>query len=192
MGSDLEKNMPWLWIVPRCLKVSVQVGWRSRHVQLGLQVEPAGFGDVEGSGQWRFVCRYAWVGKISSLCAEGATTWRSTDVELVRGKPPGISVFDWSEAVSHGDQGRALDIVAKNLQTGEAPLRMLGAFLWQMRRMWKAQWFAAGGEGSRTGCSTGRWFPLFERANLCDKCNGWQEPHFRQAWGVCLLRRIQR
>ena len=106
---------------------------------------------------------------------------RAQDVETVRGKPPGISVFDWSEAVARGDQGRALDIVAKNLETGEAPLRMLGAFLWQMRRIWKIQaLMQEGQDGGQAARQAG--IPPFRAREFVQQVQRWKEPHLRRAW----------
>ncbi len=103
------------------------------------------------------------------------------DVETVRGKPPGISVFDWSEAVARGDQGRALDIVAKNLETGEAPLRMLGAFLWQMRKIWKTH--ALMQEGQDAGQAARQaGIPPFRAREFIQQVQRWKQSHLRLAW----------
>ncbi|MGD9850661.1 MAG: DNA polymerase III subunit delta [Nitrospirales bacterium] len=103
------------------------------------------------------------------------------DVETVRGKPPGISVFDWSDAVASGDHNRALDIIAKNLETGEAPLRMVGAFLWQLRRLWKVK--TALDEGKDAGQAVRMaGIPPFRAKDFVDQVQRWQEPQFRLAW----------
>jgi DNA polymerase-3 subunit delta len=60
------------------------------------------------------------------------------EVEVIRGGFPGASVFDLTEAISTGDRGRALNILARNLEVGEAPLRILGSLVWQYRQIWKA------------------------------------------------------
>ncbi len=59
------------------------------------------------------------------------------DVEALRGTEPGASVFDLMNAIGTHDHGRALRILARNLENGEAPLRILGALVWQYRRLWK-------------------------------------------------------
>lgn len=61
------------------------------------------------------------------------------EVELLRGTQPEASVFDLSAAIGAKDPGRALRILARNLEAGEQPLRMLGALIWQYRRLWKAR-----------------------------------------------------
>ncbi len=64
-------------------------------------------------------------------------TVQSADVEALRGTESGASVFDLVNAIGTHDHGRALRILARNLENGEAPLRILGALVWQYRRLWK-------------------------------------------------------
>jgi len=64
-------------------------------------------------------------------------TVQSADVEALRGTESGASVFDLMNAIGAHDHGRALRILARNLENGEAPLRILGALVWQYRRLWK-------------------------------------------------------
>jgi DNA polymerase III subunit delta len=61
----------------------------------------------------------------------------AADVYLLRGIEPGASVFDLTLAIADGDRGRMLSILARNLEAGEAPLRILGSLVWQYRRLWK-------------------------------------------------------
>jgi DNA polymerase-3 subunit delta len=61
------------------------------------------------------------------------------DVEALRGTEPGASVFDLIVAIGTGALGRAFTILARNLDAGEAPLRILGALVWQYRRLWKVK-----------------------------------------------------
>jgi DNA polymerase-3 subunit delta len=71
---------------------------------------------------------------------------QARDVELLRGVEPGASVFDLIEAIAVRDHARALRILARNVENGEAPLRILGALVWQYRRLWKIKdQLAAGG-----------------------------------------------
>ena len=76
-------------------------------------------------------------------------TVQSADVEALRGTESGASVFDLMSAIGAHDHGRALRILARNLENGEAPLRILGALVWQYRRLWKMkeQLKAGGREG---------------------------------------------
>ena len=59
------------------------------------------------------------------------------DVAMLRGTEPGASVFDLTLAIGARNRGRVLAILARNLEAGEAPLRILGSLAWQYRRLWK-------------------------------------------------------
>lgn len=76
------------------------------------------------------------------------------DVHVLRGMEPGASVFDLTLAIAEGDRGRVLSILARNLEAGEAPLRILGSLAWQYRRLWKVKDSLANGgregEAART------------------------------------------
>lgn len=61
------------------------------------------------------------------------------DVHLLQGVDPGASVFDLTLAIGEGRRDRALSILARNLEAGEAPLRILGSLAWQYRRLWKVK-----------------------------------------------------
>jgi DNA polymerase-3 subunit delta len=74
--------------------------------------------------------------KLAAYVPPGRTV-QPADVERLRGTEPGASVFDLMNAIGGKDHGRALRILARNLENGEAPLRILGALVWQYRRLWK-------------------------------------------------------
>ena len=74
---------------------------------------------------------------VSYVPSDRAVT--AADVLALRGMEPGASVFDLTLAVAHGNRGRALSILARNLDAGEAPLRILGSLAWQYRRLWKVK-----------------------------------------------------
>ena len=76
--------------------------------------------------------------KLASYVPAG-TTAGVKDVEAVRGGEPGASVFDLAAAIAARKDGRALWILARNLDAGEDPLRVLGALAWQFRQIWKAK-----------------------------------------------------
>lgn len=63
----------------------------------------------------------------------------AADVHLLRGMEPGASVFELTVAIAEANQGQALSILARNLEAGEAPLRILGSLAWQYRRLWKVK-----------------------------------------------------
>jgi len=71
------------------------------------------------------------------VSSERAAT--ANDVETLRGIEPGASVFDLAIAIGVRDRGRVMGILARNLEAGEAPLRMLGSLAWQYRRIWKVK-----------------------------------------------------
>jgi len=60
-------------------------------------------------------------------------------VAALRGTHPGASVFDLAAAIGGRRRGAALAILARNLEAGEAPLRILGSLVWQYRRLWKVK-----------------------------------------------------
>lgn len=76
-------------------------------------------------------------------------TVTAADVYQLRGMEPGASVFDLALAIAEGRRGQALSILARNLEAGEAPLRILGSLAWQYRRIWKVKESLA--QGGREG-----------------------------------------
>lgn len=72
-------------------------------------------------------------------------TVTAADVLVLRGMEPGASVFDLTLAIAEGNRGRVLSILARNLEAGEAPLRILGSLAWQYRRLWKVKELLANG-----------------------------------------------
>ena len=106
----------------------------------------------------------------------GCRTWNWFEESLL-----GFQYLIGLRPSRRGDHARALDIVAKNLDTGEAPLRMLGAFLWQMRRIWKAS--ALLQEGKDQGQAARQaGIPPYRAREFMQQVQRWKEPHFRQAW----------
>ncbi len=158
-----------------------RAGWVTQQArELGLQLEAQALEMLNDQANEGLYVVMRELEKLSAYMSEGQRV-RVEDVELVRGKPPGISVFDWSEAVARGDHARALNIVAKNLETGEAPLRMLGAFLWQMRRIWKASALLREGKDQGQAARQAGIQP-FRAREFMQQVQWWQESHLRQAW----------
>jgi len=86
--------------------------------------------------------------KLAAYVPQGGVA-RSADVETLRGMEPGASVFDLASAIGARERGRILHILARNLEAGEAPLRILGSLAWQYRRIWKTkEGLSAGGTES--------------------------------------------
>ena len=158
-----------------------RAGWVTQRArELGLQLEESALDVLKEQVTEGLYGAARELEKLVAFMPEGQRI-RAQEVETIRGKPPGISVFDWSDAVAQGDHGRALDIVAKNLETGEAPLRMLGAFLWQMRRIWKTK--ALMEEGKDAGQAARQaGIPPFRAREFVQQVQRWKEPHLRRAW----------
>jgi DNA polymerase-3 subunit delta len=76
--------------------------------------------------------------KLAAYVPEGQVAG-AAEVAALRGVEPGASVFDLAAAIGARDRGRTLRILARNLEAGEDPLRILGALVWQYRRIWKAK-----------------------------------------------------
>jgi len=76
--------------------------------------------------------------KLAAYVPEGRVAGRA-DLEAVRGSEVGASVFDLTTAIAAPDRLRVLRILVKNLENGEAPLRILGSLVWQYRQVWKAK-----------------------------------------------------
>jgi DNA polymerase-3 subunit delta len=101
------------------------------------------------------------------------------DVEALRGREPGASVFDLITAIGDGATGRAFTILSRNVEAGEAPLRILGALVWQYRRLWKIKESAqrSGGRPGEAGRAL-RMDPARANAFL----SKFSEAHFHQAF----------
>ncbi|MDR4462556.1 MAG: DNA polymerase III subunit delta [Nitrospirales bacterium] len=158
-----------------------RAGWVTQRArELGLELEDGALEILKDQIAEGLYGTASELEKLAAFVPEGHRV-RAQDVETVRGKPPGISVFDWSEAVVRGDEGRALDIVAKNLETGEAPLRMLGAFLWQMRKIWKTH--ALMQEGHDAGQAARQaGVPPFRAREFIQQVQRWKLSSLRCAW----------
>ncbi len=76
--------------------------------------------------------------KLAAYVAPGQVV-AAGDVATLRGTEPGASVFDLTLAIGGQNRGRALGILTRNLEAGEAPLRILGSLAWQYRRLWKVK-----------------------------------------------------
>jgi len=105
------------------------------------------------------------------------------DVAALRGTQPGASVFDLAAAIGGRRRGAALAILARNLEAGEAPLRILGSLAWQYRRLWKVKDLLrqAGREGEAARLL--RMDPSRVRPFL----GQFAESHLRDALGRCLV-----
>jgi DNA polymerase III subunit delta len=90
----------------------------------------------------------------------------AVDVATLRGTEPGASVFDLTMALGERNRGRVLGILARNLEAGEAPLRILGSLAWQYRRLWKVKEVVRQGGREGEAARTLRMDPYKVRAFL--------------------------
>ncbi len=147
VGTKLDGRLKWVQKLKAKAQVvdcalpyeNQRIGWVKQQAdQLGVQLEEPALDMLKDlSGEGLYVTKRE-LEKLSAYLPS-STCGTTQDVEAVRGMEPGASVFDLSDAMGAGDCGRALSIVAKNLEVGEAPLRILGALIWQVRRIWKAK-----------------------------------------------------
>lgn len=121
------------------LKDSQLIPWLKQEAdRLGLRL------DEEAVHLLREVCGgslYSARHEMEKLAAyvSGDRTVSGADVVALRGVQPGASVFDLAAAIGARRRGAALAILARNLEAGEAPLRILGSLAWQYRRLWKVK-----------------------------------------------------
>jgi len=104
------------------------------------------------------------------------------DVLTMRGTEPGASVFDLAAAIGAGNHGRALAIVARNVEAGEAPLKILGSLAWQYRRIWKVKELMRQGGRDGEAARTLRMDPYHARTFV----GRFSETHLRYAFRVFL------
>ena len=90
----------------------------------------------------------------------------AADVHVLRGVEPGASVFDLTLAIAEGNRGSVLSILTRNLEAGEAPLRILGSLAWQYRRLWKVKELLASGGREGEAARTLRMDPMKVRSFL--------------------------
>ena len=151
--------------------------WIAREAeQVGLRLEEAATHVLqESSGASLYGVRRELEKLASYVPVDRSVT--AGDVHLLRGMDPGASVFDLTLAIAEGRRGRALSILARNLEAGEAPLRILGSLAWQYRRLWKVKELLANGGREGEAARTLRMEPWKVRAFL----ERFSEPHLQAA-----------
>lgn len=114
-------------------------GWiRSEAASLGIQLSPEAVVLLKDLGEQGLYGIRQELDKLASYVSPPRQIGPQ-DVEAVCGCEASVSVFDLAGAISRKNHGLALSIVAKNLEVGEAPLRILGALIWQYRRLYGAK-----------------------------------------------------
>lgn len=121
------------------LKDSQLLPWLQQEAdRLGVRIDEEALHVLrEVSGGSLFAVRRELEKLASYVPVDRAAT--ATDVAALRGTQPGASVFDLAAAIGAQQRGTALAILARNLEAGEAPLRILGSLVWQYRRLWKVK-----------------------------------------------------
>ena len=79
--------------------------------------------------------------KLAAYVAPG-TAVAAADVEAVQGADTGGTVNDLVGALRRKDRGQALRVLAKVLDSGEPPLKVLGFIAWHWRQEWKSRRFS--------------------------------------------------
>jgi len=135
--------------------------------------------DMAGDGLYRVRREFEKL----ALLVPGGQTVTGEDIAAVQGGEPGASVFDLAGAIAANNPTQALLIVEKNLEAGEAPLRILGALLWQYRRMWKAKdSLVQGVNESKVARSLG--LSPYHQREFFTMVKQFSLSHFAQAWQV--------
>jgi DNA polymerase-3 subunit delta len=111
----------------------------------------------------------------------GGTVATGEDVISVRGGEPGASVFDLTGAISAQDRERALRILVRNLESGEAPLRILGSLIYQYRRLWKGKERVREGDGE-SSLMRSLGIPPSRLEEFTGQLGTMSEDHFRTAF----------
>lgn len=113
--------------------------WIAREAeQLGLRLEEQTRHALKESAGGSLYGLRRELEKLASYVPAGRAA-TAADVQALRGIEPDASVFDLTVAIAAADRGKALSILARNLEAGEAPLRILGSLAWQYRRLWKVK-----------------------------------------------------
>ncbi len=189
VASKLDGRMKWVQQLKKqavsvdCapLYENQRIGWVTQQAaQAGVELEENAVQMLKELSADGLYMTNSEIEKLSAYLPPGSCGTLK-DVEAIRGMEPGASVFDLSDAMGAGDCGRALQIVAKNLEVGEAPLRILGALIWQVRRIWKAKDLLRQGLAqSQVAKQVG--IPPFRASGFIRQVQQWSEPQLRMAW----------
>lgn len=186
VAGKLDRRLKWTQaFVKRALIVDCSplsgaalTEWiRSEAARLNLKLTEEGIGVLHESAGHSLALVKRDLEKLA-LTTSAGTAAGAAEVEAARGIEPGASVFDLTTAIGARDCRRTLEILARNLEAGEAPLRILGALVWQYRRLWKMKDLLA--QGGRDGevARTLRVEPYRVKSLL----GRFSEPHLRRAF----------
>lgn len=138
--SSLYDNQLPAWIRAEASRVGVRLNEEAIHQMADLAASLRN----QAGGSLYLIRRE--LEKLAAYVPAGAVAGPA-DVESVRGGEAGASVFDLTAAIGAQDPGLVLGILARNLEAGEAPVRILGSLVWQYRQLWKAKELLRQGRG---------------------------------------------
>lgn len=151
--------------------------WISREAErLGLRLEEQAQHSLKESAGGSLYGLRRELEKLASYVPAGQAV-TAADVQTLRGIEPDASVFDLTVAIGAADRGKTLAILARNLEAGEAPLRILGSLAWQYRRLWKVKESLAVGGREGEAARTLRMDPMKVRPFL----GGFSDEHLQTA-----------
>ena len=189
VGTKLDGRLKWAQtlkknaVVVDCapLYENQRLAWVKKQAsEMGVKLDASGFHALTESASEGLYVTKGELDKLVGYLPSGSCA-TANDVETLRGKEPGASVFDLAGAIGSGKCGWALQIVAKNIEAGEAPLRILGALTWQVRRLWKAKSLLSGGNPqSQVARTLG--VPPFRAAEFFRQVQQWSDGQFSKAW----------
>ncbi|RMH33581.1 MAG: DNA polymerase III subunit delta [Nitrospirae bacterium] len=188
VGNKLDGRMKWVQalkakaVVVECplLYDAHQAPWiRQQAQRAGVRLHPHALDLLQESSSDGLYTIWNELQKLAVYMPAGASA-STQDVETVRGREPETSVFELAGAIAQRDQACALRIIATNLEGGEAPLRLLGALLWQVRRIWKAKSMLAMGK-TESEVSRFLGIPPFRMKEFFTHVSGWTETQLRLA-----------
>ena len=188
-ASKLDGRLKWVQTVKNravpidcgALYESHRPGWiRNEAASLGIRLSPDAvlvLKDLGGQGL------YGIRQELDKLAAyvPSQRMVGPQDVEAVCGSEASASVFDLAGAIGQKNYGLALSILAKNLEAGEAPLRILGALIWQYRRLWKAKDGLAQGR-NRGELAKGLGMPPYRQQEFFVLVDRFSPSHFPEAF----------
>ena len=189
VGAKLDGRLKWAQtlkknaVIVDCapLYENQRLAWVKKQAsEMGVKLDVSGLHALTESATEGLYVTKGELDKLIGYLPSG-TSATANDVETLRGKEPGASVFDLAGAIGSGKCGWALQIVAKNLDAGEAPLRVLGALTWQVRRLWKANaLLSEGSNQSQVARILG--VPPFRAAEFFRQVQQWSDGQFSKAW----------
>lgn len=189
MAAKLDGRQKWVQALKKCAMVvdcaplydNQRLAWvKQEATRLGVNLSPDAaqmLKDVAGDGLG--IVRQE-LDKLMNYVPQGARI-EAKDVEALQGVDPGASVFDLAAAIGSKNTGMALSILGKNLEAGEAPLRILGSLLWQYRRIWRARdCLAQGVPEGKVAHPLG--IPPFRQREFFSLVHKFTETHLRAAF----------